>query len=212
MSVQRKAGTDGKVRYRARVKSNGREVASRMFDRRSDAVAWEQDQRRRLRTGEWLDPRRGQAPLAALAEMWLESRQTVKRRTLESDLGVWRNYIAPRFGRRPVASITAAEVSSMARRLAQARPGPLHGYAGPGDVAIAAVIRGGRRARNGERRGGGKGSNGWTVATRRQVPRPRRSGSTGRSLPGPVRRTGVRTGISGSPVGRAGRPSGRLTG
>jgi hypothetical protein len=45
MSVQRKAGTDGKVRYRARVKSNGREVASRMFDRRSDAVAWEQDQR-----------------------------------------------------------------------------------------------------------------------------------------------------------------------
>jgi integrase len=112
MSVQRKTGTDGKVRYRARVKSNGREVASRMFDRRSDAVAWEQDQRRRLRTGEWLDPRRGQAPLAALAEMWLESRQTVKRRTLESDLGVWRNYIAPRFGQRPVASITAAEVSA----------------------------------------------------------------------------------------------------
>ena len=88
MSVQRKAGPDGKVRYRARVKSNGREVASRMFDRRSDAVAWEQDQRRRLRTGEWLDPRRGQAPLAALAEMWLQTRQTVKRRTLESDLGV----------------------------------------------------------------------------------------------------------------------------
>jgi integrase len=112
MSVQRKAGADGKVRYRARVKFNGREVASRMFDRRSDAVAWEQDQRLRLRTGEWLDPRRGQAPLAGLAEMWLESRQTVKRRTLESDLGVWRNYIAPRFGRRPVASITAAEVSA----------------------------------------------------------------------------------------------------
>jgi hypothetical protein len=39
MSVQRKAGTDGRVRYRARVKSSGREVASRMFDRRSDAVA-----------------------------------------------------------------------------------------------------------------------------------------------------------------------------
>jgi hypothetical protein len=78
MSVQRKAGADGKVRYRARVKANGREVASRMFDRRSDALAWEQDQRRRLRTGEWLDPRRGQVPLAAMAEMWLDSRQTVK--------------------------------------------------------------------------------------------------------------------------------------
>ncbi len=45
-------------------------------------------------------------------EMWLESRRTVKRRTLESDRGGWRNYIAPRFGRRPVASITTADVSS----------------------------------------------------------------------------------------------------
>src|SRR3954469_17757577 len=112
MSVQRKACTDGKVRYRARVKSNGREVASRMFDRRSDAVAWEQDQRRRLRAGEWLDPRRGQVPLSVVAEMWLESRRTVKRRTLESDRGAWRNYIAPRLGRRPVASITPADVSN----------------------------------------------------------------------------------------------------
>jgi hypothetical protein len=112
MSIQRKVTPEGKVRYRARIKANGREVASRMFDRKSDAVAWEQDQRRRLRAGEWLDPRRGQVPLSVVAEMWLESRHTVKRRTLESDHGAWRNYIAPRFGRRPVASITTADVSS----------------------------------------------------------------------------------------------------
>lgn len=74
-------------------------------------MAWEQDQRRRLRTGEWLDPRRGQVPLAIVAEQWLESRRTMKRRTLESDIGAWRNYIAPRFERRPVSSITAADVS-----------------------------------------------------------------------------------------------------
>jgi hypothetical protein len=112
VSIQRKVTPKGKVRYRARIKANGREVASRMFDRKSDAVAWEQDQRRRLRAGEWLDPRRGQVPLSTVAEMWLESRRTVKRRTLESDRGAWRNYIAPRFGRRPVASITTADVSS----------------------------------------------------------------------------------------------------
>ena len=34
------------VRYRARVKSHGREVATRVFTRKSDAVAWEHDQRR----------------------------------------------------------------------------------------------------------------------------------------------------------------------
>ena len=77
MSIQRKVTPQGKVRYRARIKANGREVASRMFGRKSDAVAWEQDQRQRLRAGEWLDPRRGQVPLNVVGEMWLESRRTV---------------------------------------------------------------------------------------------------------------------------------------
>jgi hypothetical protein len=70
--------------------------------------------RRRLRAGEWLDPRRGQVPLSVVADMWLESRRTVKRRTLESDRGAWRNYIAPRFGRRPVASITSLRWGELA--------------------------------------------------------------------------------------------------
>jgi integrase len=87
-------------------------------------VAWEQDQYRRLRSGEWLDPRRGRVDLEVVAEAWLASRVTVKRRTLESDQGIWRNYIAPRWRHRPVASITTAEVSTwmgelMARGLAR---------------------------------------------------------------------------------------------
>lgn len=83
-----------------------------MFERRADAVAWEQDQRRRLRLGEWIDPRRGRVPLSVVATDWLGSRGSVKRRTRETDEGVWRNYIQPRFGNWPVASITSAEVSS----------------------------------------------------------------------------------------------------
>ena len=35
----------------------------------------------------------------------------MKRRTPKSDEAAWRNYIRPRFGNWPVASITAAEVS-----------------------------------------------------------------------------------------------------
>ena len=49
MGVQRYMLRSGAVRYRARVKSQGREVATRVFERKADAVAWEQDQRRRLR-------------------------------------------------------------------------------------------------------------------------------------------------------------------
>src|SRR5579875_886866 len=112
MGVQRYVLPSGAVRYRARVKSHGRYVATQVFERKADAVAWEQDQRRRLRLGEWIDPRRGQVPLSVVAAEWLGSRGSVKRRTRESDEAAWRNYIQPRFGNWPVASITAAEVAS----------------------------------------------------------------------------------------------------
>jgi hypothetical protein len=112
MGVQRYKLSSGAVRYRARVKSHGREIAARVFERRSDAVAWEQDQRRRLRLGEWIDPRRGQVPVSVVAADWLGSRGSVKRRTRETDEAAWRNYVQPRFGNWPVASITAAEVSN----------------------------------------------------------------------------------------------------
>jgi integrase len=112
MGVQRYTLPSGVVRYRARVKSHGRYVATRVFERKADAVAWEQDQRRRLRLGEWIDPRRGQVPLSVVAADWLRSRGSVKRRTRETDEAAWRNYIERRFGNWPVASITAAEVSS----------------------------------------------------------------------------------------------------
>src|SRR5262249_41950487 len=73
---------------------------------------WEQDQRRRLRLGEWIDPKRGQVPLSSIAADWLSSRSSVKRRTRESDESNWRNYVRPRFGNWPIASITAAEGSA----------------------------------------------------------------------------------------------------
>jgi integrase len=112
MGVQRYVLRSGAVRYRARVKFHGREVATRVFERKADAIAWEQDQRRRLRLGEWTDPRRGRVPLSDVTADWLNSRGLVKRRTRESDESNWRNYVRPRFGNWPVAAITAAEVSA----------------------------------------------------------------------------------------------------
>lgn len=98
------------VRYRARVKSHGREVATRVFTRKGDAVAWEHDQRRSLRAGEWIDPRRARIPLARLEPGWRESRQGLKRKSLEADLSAWRNHVEPKFGNTPLASITRAQI------------------------------------------------------------------------------------------------------
>jgi hypothetical protein len=87
-------------------------MATQVFDRRSDGVAWEQDQLRGLRIGEWIDPRHGRVPLDQFAVDWLSSRDTVKRRSQESDESSWRLYIEPAFGDRPVASITKAAIAN----------------------------------------------------------------------------------------------------
>jgi hypothetical protein len=53
------------------VKLHGCEVATRVFEGKRDAAAWEQEQRRALRSGEWFDPRRGRVPLSALYPEWV---------------------------------------------------------------------------------------------------------------------------------------------
>jgi integrase len=87
-------------------------VASRTFDRRADAVAWEQEHTRKLRLGEWIDPKRGRVPLSTVAANWLQSRGSLKRRAREADEADWRLHIDPRFGKLPLLSITSAEVAS----------------------------------------------------------------------------------------------------
>jgi hypothetical protein len=126
-----------------------------VFERKADAVAWEQDQRRRLRLGEWIDPRRGQVPLSVVVADWLKSRSSVKRRTRESDEAAWRNYIRPRFGNWPVASITAAEVSSWVGSLVAKGAGAVDCDSCLGHVALCPRVGGGRCSYSTQRRGGG---------------------------------------------------------
>jgi hypothetical protein len=65
-----------------------------------------------VRAGEWLDPCRGQVPLSVVAEMWLESRRTVKRRRWKVTAGRGGTTSLRGSGVGPVASITTADVSS----------------------------------------------------------------------------------------------------
>jgi hypothetical protein len=110
VSIQRYVKA-GRVRYRARVKHHGREVATQVFDRKNDAVVWEAEQKRRLRLGEWIDPKRGRVSLRLVADDWFESRHLVKRKTREADRAAWKSHIEARFGDAPVASITPAEIA-----------------------------------------------------------------------------------------------------
>lgn len=117
MSVQRYVTDAGKVRYRARVKHHGREVSTRVFDRKRDAEAWEEEQKRSLRLGEWFDPRRGRVALSVVATGWLDSRQTIKANSRALELGAWKRHIEPAFGKVPVIAISKADVSTWVGRL-----------------------------------------------------------------------------------------------
>jgi len=131
------------------------------FDRKADAVAWEQDQTRRLRLSEWVDSRRGHVPLSTVATSWLASRSTVKRSTQESDEAAWGNHIEPRFGNWPVGSITTAEVSSWVGGLVAKGLAPRHGDASVSGAAISPQLRSRRRPGDDERRGICEGFERW---------------------------------------------------
>lgn len=169
MSVQRTA-RNGRVRYRARVKHHGREVTSRSFERKRDAEAWEADQTRKLRLGEWFDPRRGRIALAALADDWFESRAAMKRNTRIADRVAWVQHIEPQFGRAPVASITAADVAAWVGRLVNngCRPSTAARYLAAFRSLLAFAVEDGRVPVN--------------VAARVKAPTAARAGREGQFL------------------------------
>jgi hypothetical protein len=76
-------GKTANGRWRVRVKYQGRVVADRTFDRRTDATRWEAEQRRQLEHGDWVDPNRAKLTVAELVPAWLEHR----RRTVASGRG-----------------------------------------------------------------------------------------------------------------------------
>ena len=150
MSIQRYETAGGRVRYRARVKHHGREVATRVFDRKRDAEAWEEEQKRKLRLGEWFDPRRGRVSLSVVAADWLEARRTIKRNSRALEHTVWTRHIEPKFGKVPVASITSADVSTWVGRLVAdgARPTTAARYLGVFRRLLAFAVQDGRIALN----------------------------------------------------------------
>ena len=115
-------GKTANGRWRVRVKYQGRVVADRTFDRRTDATRWEAEQRRQLEHGDWVDPNRAKVTLAELVPAWLEHRRrTVAQRTWESDQSAMRLHVLPVFGGRPVGSISRADVARFAGVLSEGR-------------------------------------------------------------------------------------------
>ncbi|MCC2028808.1 tyrosine-type recombinase/integrase [Microbacterium sp. YMB-B2] len=84
MSVETRKTKAGKNRYIARIKAGGQLVASRSFDRKNDALAWEREQLRLITTGRPLPPKKS-FTLAELVKRFQQSRKDGNPHTNDTD-------------------------------------------------------------------------------------------------------------------------------
>ncbi|WP_455132323.1 hypothetical protein [Microbacterium aurum] len=84
MSIEARKTRRGKTRYLARVRSGTQLVASRTFDRKSDAEAWEREQKHLLDTGRPLPPKR-KFTMQELVERFLAAREGGNPHTVDTD-------------------------------------------------------------------------------------------------------------------------------
>lgn len=117
MALTRRVRPSGAVRWEVRVYSHGRIAAQKTFERRAEAKAWEAEQTARIRKGTWIDPRRGEATVASVAEAWQRSRDHLAPRSQETTRFLLDRDILPVLGKRPVASLTAADVTDVLERM-----------------------------------------------------------------------------------------------
>jgi integrase len=106
MSVHQMPNGTFKVRYRQGSKQHARSG----FKTKSEARAWEADQRRRLRNHTWVDPQGSKTKIESVFREWLYEGSQVSERTRSDYLEIWSSVIAPSWGAMTLQGVTPAEV------------------------------------------------------------------------------------------------------
>ena len=119
-------------RYRARVYGPDAERVTRTFATKADADAWIAIQRTDISRGEWIDPNLRSTPFADWAKDWLDHIRVRPNTYRQYEVSL-RVHVLPVFGKRPVGSITRAEVRKFIAGL-------LDGGAAPGTAANARKV------------------------------------------------------------------------
>lgn len=83
---------------------------------------WALEQERKIRRGEFTDPRSGKMTLGEWHTKWLETRR-VETATAEKTDSWWRNHISPHFGKWPVSAIQSWDVEAWVTERASAGVG-----------------------------------------------------------------------------------------
>jgi integrase len=117
-SINRRTTDSGEVRYDVRWRLGDGKVRNKTFRRRTDADVY----RRRVEADELVgivtDHRRGVETFNEIADRWLMSVPSKRKRSLERDEGILDCHLRPAFGSRRIQSITRADVQLLVDTLA----------------------------------------------------------------------------------------------
>ncbi|MBF4549499.1 site-specific integrase [Pseudoclavibacter sp. VKM Ac-2888] len=101
-------------RFQARVFHAGREVASKTFDLKKDALSWEDEQQRKLLANEWVDPQAGKAPLGTVLDRYVEQmRGVINPHTWDTDEANYRNHVPAQLRKWPISAVTAGQLDNL---------------------------------------------------------------------------------------------------
>lgn len=100
-------------KFRAQVKSGGKVVADKTFDRKGDAETWEASQKRALLLGDFVDPKAGRETFGKALDRWMIARVgTVAGSTYKADTNRLK-YLPTSLRNRPVGAVQDADVQAL---------------------------------------------------------------------------------------------------
>src|SRR3954451_3345584 len=107
-------------RWLARWRDPDGRQRKKSFTRKADAERWLTAMTAEMHRGSYLDPAAGKVTMAEWAQQWASGLSHLKETTRERYLGIVRVHVVPRWGRRPLASLTHAEVAAWVAELSTA--------------------------------------------------------------------------------------------
>ena len=116
MAIKVRQTRTGERRYEVRLRDpNGREY-SRTFRTRKEAETFQSTERADRARGSWIDPRRGGARFADVADEWLVSQPAKKPSSLARDRSIVYRHLVPALGDTPMDRLTPADVQRLVNR------------------------------------------------------------------------------------------------
>lgn len=121
--IKKRTRSDGSVSWQARIAKPGNRHAHdvKTFDRKVDAQRWLANQNAARVTSAYVEPRRGETPLSAVAEEWTATWTDLEPKTRVGYRSILNQHVLPAFGSTPVGRLKPEAIQTWINALADRR-------------------------------------------------------------------------------------------